>query len=81
MDDATGYNELRSKLCKTISMINEMDKMTTKHRDHLLAIFDEITAEIMEFRYNMFSYIPNSILVSTTPDRSPVFITSPFQLT
>ena len=80
MDDITGYNELRGKLCNVIASINEMNDVSFEHRTQLLEVFDKIVDEITTFRYNMFKYIPDTVLFSSTPGRSPVFLTSPFQL-
>lgn len=80
MDDMTGYNELRDKLCNVIASINDMNDVPFEHRAQLLEVFDKIVDEITTFHYNMFKYIPNTVLFASTPGRSPVFLTSPFQL-
>jgi len=80
MDEVIGYKKLRAELCNVIAKINQMDSITVDHRNEILAVFDKLTEEIVIFRYNMFKYIPNEMLHSSTPSRSPVFLTSPFQL-
>ena len=84
MDEVTGYSKIRYRLCTLILRLRTFNTLSSKEQsqllDELVSVFDELVVDIDQFKRNTLSFIPHSILESNDNGRSPIFITSPFQL-